>query len=214
MIYNVLLISEQKLKDNTPINENVDSSELRYGIQTAQNIFLQETLGTNFYEQILSQVQSGDIELPQNINNKELLNNFIQPMLVAYSYYLVLDNFFIKFVNVGLQTFRSEQSQPVGIKEFTYLKDQARDRGQFLDNLLRRHLVFNNSLYPAYTLTTNNGQLIPEFGGAFKSNITLPAGRRLTGSWGRGSLGGGSYGVNTFLDCPYPWWYGGPNSGE
>lgn len=214
MIYNVLLISEQKLKDNTPINENVDSSELRYGIQTAQNIFLQETLGTNFYEQILSQVQSGDIELPQNIHNKELLNNFIQPMLVAYSYYLVLDNFFVKFVNVGLQSFRSEQSQPVGIKEFTYLKDQARDRGQFLDNLLRRHLVFNNNLYPAYTLTTNNGQLIPEFGGAFKSNITLPAGRRLTGSWGRGSLGGGSYGVNMWLDCPYPWWYGGRNSGE
>lgn len=213
MIYNVLLISEQKLKDNTPINENVDSSELRYGIQTAQNIFLQETLGTNFYEKILLQVQNGDIELPQHINNKELLNNFIQPMLIAYSYYLVLDNFFVKFVNVGLQSFRSEQSQPIGIKEFSYMKDQARDRAQFLDNLLRRHLVFNSNLYPDYTLTTNNGQLIPEFGGAFKSNITLPAGRRVLGSWGYGSSAG-SYGVNPWLDCPYPWWYGGPNSSE
>ena len=214
MIYNVLLISEQKLKENTPINENVDTSELRYGIQMAQNIFLQETLGTNFYEQILQQVSDGTIQDIGNINNRELLNNFIQPMLIAYSYYLVLDNFFIKFVNVGLQSFRSEQSQPVGIKEFTYLQDQARDRSQFLDNLLRRHLVFNNSLYPAYTLTTNNGQLIPEFGGAFKSNITLPAGRRITGNWSTGSSPdgyGGSYGVNTFLDCPYPWWYGGPS---
>lgn len=206
MIYNVLLISEQKLKDNSPINDNVDSSEMRYAIQMAQNIFVQESLGTNFYEQILEQVQNGDINQIQHIKNKELLNNFIQPMLIAFAYYLVLDNFFVKFVNIGLQQFRSEQSSNIGIKEFQYLKTEAKQRAEFLDNLLRRHLVFNNADYPAYTLTTNNGQLIPEFGGAFKSPITLPAGRRI--------LGSGAYGVNPLFDCPYPWWYGGPGSGE
>jgi hypothetical protein len=49
MNYNVLLISEQKLKSQSPIDPNVDSDELRYGIQQAQNIYIQETLGTNFY---------------------------------------------------------------------------------------------------------------------------------------------------------------------
>jgi hypothetical protein len=209
MIYNVLLISEQKLKENAPIDQNVDSSELRYGIQQAQSIFLQESLGTNFYEKILEQVQNGDINLPANVKNKELLNNFIQPMLIAYSYYIVLDNMFIKIVNVGLQQFRSEQSNPVGIKEFTYLKNQAKDRAQFLDNLLRRHLVFQNADYPDYTLTTNNGQLIPEFAGAFKTSITLPSRRILNGG-----LNQYGYGASTLYDCPYPWWYGGPGSGE
>lgn len=203
-MYNVLLISEQKLKSASPLDPNIDSEELRYGIATAQTIFIQETLGTNFYQQILEQVSTGDIDLSGNTANRELLINFIQPTLIAYSYYLVLDNLFIKAVNVGLQQFSSEQSQPIGLKEFRYFKDTAQQRGDFLNNLLRRHLVFNNFLYPAYTLTTNNGQLIPEFVGAFKTSITLPTRR----------FGRGQYGVNPVFDCPYPWWYGGPNSAE
>ena len=201
MIYNVLLISEQKLKENTSINENVDSSELRFCIQMAQNIFLQESLGTHLFEYILELVQTGDIDDPLRINYKELLNNFIQPMLIAYSYYYALDNFWVKFVNVGLQQYRSEQSNPIDSKMFTYMKNNARDQAQFLDNLLRRHLVFNVGKFPQYTVIENNGQLIPEFGGAFKSPITLPAGNRILGNYG-------------YYGCTIPWWYGGPRSGE
>ena len=98
MNYNVLLISEQKLKSQAPIDPNVDSDELRYCIQQAQNIYTQETLGTNFFEEILNQVESGDISLSANTNNKQLLDNFIQPTLVAYSYYILLDNMFVKIV--------------------------------------------------------------------------------------------------------------------
>jgi hypothetical protein len=206
MNYNVLLISEQKLIDNSPLDPNLDKGELRYAIQQAQNIFIQETLGTNFYEEILDQVQTGDINLTGNTNNKELLNNFIQPTLIAYAYYLALDNLFVKAVNIGLQSFSSEQSQPIGIKEFTYMKGEAKDRAQFLDNLMRRHLVFESWKYPAYTLVRNNGQLIPEFTGAFKTSITLPSQRY------RGM--GMGYGVNPWFQCDIPWWYGGRGSGE
>lgn len=205
MVYNVLLISEQKLKDNTPINENVDSSELRFCISQAQQIFIQESLGTNLYEYILEAVQNGDIETAGYIHYKELLNNFIQPTLISYAYYLGLDNFFVKFVNVGLQSFSTEQSNPIGIKELMYLKNNAKDNAQFNDNLLRRHLVFNNANFPQYTLVTNNGQLIPEFGGAFKSSITLPAGRNIRGNFGIRS------GFGSIFGCPYPSWYGGPS---
>ena len=85
MIYNVLLISEQRLKDNAPINENVDSSELRYGIQQSQIIFTQETLGTNLYEKILRLVRDNEIDLAANVNYKEILNNYIVPALIAFS---------------------------------------------------------------------------------------------------------------------------------
>ena len=209
MNYNVLLISEQKLKSQAPIDPNVDSDELRYCIQQAQSIYIQETLGTNFYEQILNQVESGDILLSGATANKELLNNFIQPALVAYSYYILLDNMFVKLVNVGLQQFRSEQSNPIGIKEFQYLKDAAKDRAQFLDNLMRRHLIFQNFLYPEYTRVLNNGQLIPEFGSPFRTSVILP-----TNSYNRASRYGFGYNSNPWFDCPIPWWYGGRNSGE
>jgi len=207
MIYNVLLISEQRLKDNAPINENVDSSELRYGIQQSQIIFTQETLGTNLYEKILRLVRDNEIDLAQNVNYKELLNNYIIPALIAFSYYVILDNMFLKIVNVGIQQFRSEQSSSVGIKEFQYLKSSAKDRAEFLDNLMRRHLVFNNAKYPEYAIITNLGQLIPEFTGAFKSPIVMPGRQYLYGSWGNN-------GQNSNFGCGIPWWYGGRGSGE
>ena len=213
MIYNVLLISEQRLKDNTPINESVDSSELRFSIQMAQNIFVQETLGTNLYNYMLDLVLTDGILDPINIDYKILLDQFISPMLIQYSYYIALDNFWVKFVNVGLQQMRSEQGTPLDIRGLTYLKNNARDNAQFLDNLLRRHLVFNNWKYPQYTLTTNNGQLIPEFGGAFKSSITLPSGGKFTSKNASG-LSLGTYSSSNWYGCPYPWWYGGPGSGE
>ena len=202
MIYNVLFISEQKLKDFTPLNTNVDSSELRWGISQAQTIFIQETLGTRLFEKMGELVQTGDIDDAQYIRYKELLNNYIQPTLIWFSYFMLLDSFFIKTVNIGLQQYRSEQSNPIGIKELQYLKDNAKNNAEFNDNLMRRYLVFNTAWYPEYTEYKNPEDLMPEFGGAFKTNIVLP-----NSGYGFGPNVGG-------FNCPYPWWYGGKNSGE
>lgn len=207
-MYNVLLISEQTLKSNTPINENVDTSELRYCITQAQNLFLLETLGQNFFNKIMELVDTGDIDLAANIRYKELLNNQIRNMLINYSYYLALDNFFMKFVNIGLQSYQSEQSTPVDFKTFQYMKNLSRDNAQFADSLLRRFLVFNTQFFPEYTQIRNNGDLIAEYGSAFKSPITLPTGLR--GGSGSSSL---PFGGNYLWDCPYPWWYS-PSRGK
>ena len=59
----VLLISEETLKTYTAIQNNVQSDELRFSILQSQQIFLQESLGTNLYEKILRLVDTGDIEI-------------------------------------------------------------------------------------------------------------------------------------------------------
>lgn len=210
MIYNVLLISEQKLKDNTPINENVDSSELRFCISQAQNIQIQESLGTNLYEKILELVDIGDIDLPQYLNYKLLLDNFIQPALIAYAYYLGLDNFFLKFINIGLVQNRSEQGQPIDLKTLQYLKSNAKNQAEFNDNLLRRHLLFRSSWYPEFVNGDyNNGQLPPQTKTAFNSPLTLPGVSYYWYSpntnWGTGRRN--PYGAFC-TDSGFPVWYG------
>jgi hypothetical protein len=202
MIYNVLFVSEQRVKDFTPLNANVDSSELRWGISQAQTIFIQESLGTRLFEKMGELVQTNDIEDPQYIRYKELLNNYIQPTLIWYSYYMLLDSFFVKTVNIGLQQYRSEQSNPIGIKELQYLKDNAKNNAEFNDNLMRRYLVFNSSWFPEYTEYKNPEDLMPEMTGGFKASVVLP-------NSGYG-FGGGIGGFN----CSVPWWYGGRRSGE
>lgn len=204
--YNVLFISENKLKENTAINENVDSTELRFGIQLAQNIYLQETLGTNLFQKLQQLVYNGDIEQPQYLNYKTLLNQFVQPCLIQYSYMQCLDNFFIKFLNVGLVQNRNEQGSPIDIKSLQYLKTNAKNQAEFLDNLLRRHLIFRSGWYPEFNNgNLNNGELPPQTDSAFRSTITTPAGGYyLRNKWSRnynamGPLCG---------DSMFPTWYG------
>ena len=207
MAYNVLFISEQKLKDNTPITDNVDSSELRFAIQQSQAIQLQESLGTNLYEYLLKIVDDNTVNTDISlIRYKELLNNFIQPTLIAWSYYLSLDNFWVKFMNVGLVQNRNEQGSAVDLKTLQYLKNNAKNQAEFQDNLLRRHLLFRSGWYPEYfSGNLQNGELPPETDTAFKSNISLPG-------WGvsRGNGWNGNFNMMGPLcaGSGFPTWYG------
>ena len=158
----VLLISEDTLKTYTAINENVQSDELRFCILQAQAIFLQESLGTNLYDKMLDLVDTGDISLAGNVVYKNLLDRYIQPMLITYSYYLGMTNFYVKWVSVGMVQNRSEQGSNIDHKTFQYLKTDAKQQGEFNDNLLRRHLIFRSGLYPEYNNgNLNNGELPP-----------------------------------------------------
>lgn len=208
--YNVLFISENKLKENSAINDNVDSTELRFGIQLAQNIYLQETLGTNLFQKLQQLVFDNQIDLPENIHYKTLLNQFVQPCLIQYSYMLCLDNFFIKFLNVGLVQNRNEQGTNIDIKSLQYLKQNAKNQAEFLDNLLRRHLIFKSELYPEYNNgNLNNGELPPQTNSAFRSTITTPgAGYYLRNKWSRNFNALGPL----CSDSDLPTWYGSPTN--
>jgi hypothetical protein len=203
----VLLISEDLLKTNTPISENVQSDELRFGIIQAQAIFLQESLGTNLYEYLLKIVDDNTVNTdPSLIRYKELLDNFIQPTLIAWSYYLALDNFWVKFMNVGLVQNRNEQGSSVDLKTLQYLKNNANNQAQFQDNLLRRHLLFRSGWYPEYfSGNFQNGELPPETDTAFKSNISLPG-------WGVSRSRGWNGNFNMMgplcAGSGFPTWYG------
>jgi hypothetical protein len=52
----VLLISEQKLKDSTAINLNVDVNILLPYVLQAQTLYIEPKLGTQLYEHIKVQV--------------------------------------------------------------------------------------------------------------------------------------------------------------
>ena len=160
---NIMMISEDVLKTYTAINDNVQTNELRYCILTSQQIQIQETLGTNLYNKMLDLISTGDIQLGANSNYKTLLDTYIQPALVNYSYYMALDNFMVKFMSVGLVQNRSEQGNSIDFKTFQFLKQNAKDQAEFSDNLLRRHLIFRSGLYPEYNNgNLNDGQLPPE----------------------------------------------------
>ena len=204
----VLLISEDTLKTYTAINENVQSDELRFCILQAQAIFLQESLGTNLYDKMLDLVDTGDISLAGNVVYKNLLDRYIQPMLITYSYYLGMTNFYVKWVSVGMVQNRSEQGSNIDHKTFQYLKTDAKQQGEFNDNLLRRHLIFRSGLYPEYNNgNLNNGELPPIPATPFQSPMTIPTTAFAWGSNWRTRANGNAMGP-LCAGSPFPTWYG------
>ena len=206
----VLLISEETLKTYTPISENVQSDELRFGILQAQAIFAQESLGTNLYHEMLNLVDSGDILTPGKIVYKNLLDEYIQPMLITYAYYLCVDNFYVKFVSVGMTQNRSEQGDKIDHRTFQYIKSNAKQQAEFNDNLLRRHLIFRSGWYPEYNSgNLNSGQLPPIPSTPFQSPMTIPTTQyNWSGRWR--SSGRNSFNAMGPLcaGSPFPTWYG------
>jgi hypothetical protein len=167
----VFFISEDYLKTNTAINENVDSGELRFAILTSQSINIQETLGQPLYEEIQQQV-SGNTLTP---DNRYLLDKYIVPATTQWAYYHGLDNFFVKWVNVGLVQNRNEQGSNIDIRTFKYLKDNARSTAEFYDQNMRRWLCAKSNLYPKYNVV-DIGKIMPERGSANRRSIAMRSG--------------------------------------
>ena len=57
----VLFISEQKLKDSTAINLNVDVNLLLPYVRQAQKLYVEPKLGTDLYEALKSKISAGTL---------------------------------------------------------------------------------------------------------------------------------------------------------
>lgn len=172
MVTDVYLISEEILKTRTAINDNIDSGELRFCIQTAQNINIQETLGQELFEKILDDVYNNTI----SGEYKKLLDKYIVPTTIAWSYYHGLDNFFVKWMNVGLVKNNTEQGGAIDMRTFQFLKNNAKSQAEFYDNNLRKYLCAYSNLFPEYNVIPL-GKVLPQRDSAYRSSIALGGGR-------------------------------------
>ena len=81
--YNVLFISEEKLKSFTSIHQSVSPTDLVPYVMQSQDIYLQNYLGSTFYQELQFQIKANELSAP----NRYLIDNYIGPMLCNYSMY-------------------------------------------------------------------------------------------------------------------------------
>jgi len=103
---NILLISEDKIKTFTNLNDNTFGKLLQPALREAQDVYLQQIIGSCLYNKILSLVATDEIGEAENYNYKSLLDNQIQDFLL----YQTLVNI-IPLVNIKIANFGSVVSQ-------------------------------------------------------------------------------------------------------
>lgn len=151
-----LFISRTDLVKNTIIDGNVDTDKFIQFIKIAQEIHIQNYLGTDLYNKISNDILSDSL----SGDYLELVNKFVQPMLIHYAMadYLPFAAYQIK--NGGVFKHSSENSESVDKNEIDYLISKQRDFAQYYTTRLVDHLAFYPSKYPEYN-SNNNDDVYP-----------------------------------------------------
>ena len=97
----VLLCSEQYIKSNSALNDNLFGKFLTPSIMEAQELNLQLYLGECLYKRIIGMVADGSITASANESYKTLLEDYVQPYLLYQVQANIIPTINVKLGNIG-----------------------------------------------------------------------------------------------------------------
>tara|TARA_R100001591_G_C4291134_1_gene167790 strand:- start:206 stop:718 length:513 start_codon:yes stop_codon:yes gene_type:complete len=150
-----LFINRTDLIRNSIMDGNIDTDKFIQFIKLAQEIHIQNYLGTELYNKIGTLITSGDIDLADNAKYKTLLNDYIVPMLIWFSQVDYIPFAAYQIRNGGIFKHTSETSETVSKNEVDYLVEKARDNAQWYTRRFIDYISFRNSDFPEYTSNSN-----------------------------------------------------------
>ena len=148
-----LFISRTDLVKNTIINGNVDTDKFIQFIKIAQQMHIQNYLGSKLYDKISNDIIGGTLAG----NYLSLVNDYIQPMLIHFAMvdYLPFAAFEVK--NNGLLKHRSENSDTPSKDEVDFLTQKHRNFADFYTRRFIDYMAFNApTLFPEYNENVND----------------------------------------------------------
>lgn len=152
MAATVLFINKQDLVENTIIDGNVQADKLMHFIKIAQEIHVQNYLGTDLYQKIQSLINTETLD---GTVYKNLLVDYIQPMLIHFAMvdYLPFAAYQVK--QGGISKHVSENAETVSKTEVDYLVEKQRSLAEWYTRRFIKYMDFNQNSFPEYTSNTN-----------------------------------------------------------
>lgn len=152
-----LFISRTDLVKNTILDGNVDTDKFIQFIKIAQEIHIQNYLGTDLYNKISADIIASSL----SGNYLTLVNSYVQPMLIHYAMadYLPFAAYQVK--NGGVYKHVSENAESVEKNEIDYLVNKERDFAEYYTRRMIDYITFNISNFPEYN-TNNNEDVYPD----------------------------------------------------
>jgi len=147
-----LFITQKDLKANTILNGNVDPATFMQFIKIAQQMHVQNFLGTKLYNAITTKINNDDLDG----NYLAIVVDYIQPMLIHFAMvdYLPFANYQIR--NGGVFKHRSENSESTTKDELDLLVQKHRSFADFYAQRFVDYMCIEGSnLFPEYW--TNGG---------------------------------------------------------
>ena len=152
MIY---FITENYLKNNTPITNNVDVTDVMPYVATQSRLRITPILGYYFYEDLLTKYNA------QTLNSdEEDLVEFIQPVVAWYSAEDAVFGLTYQLKNKGIQQQFGDYSNAVSKDEVAFNMDHYHQKAQRFEQDLITWLEANKSKFPEYTSQENKDSIV------------------------------------------------------
>lgn len=153
-----IFIKRNDLIRNTALSGNIDTDKFIQFVKIAQEIHIQNYLGTDLYNKISQDII--DDSLSGDYLN--LVNDYVQPMLIHYAMVEYLPFAAYTIANGGVYKHSSENSQLVDKTEIDSLIAKERDYAEYYTQRLIDYLSFNApSKFPEY-YSNNNEEIYPD----------------------------------------------------
>jgi hypothetical protein len=158
-----LFIKRQDLVRNSILDGNVDTDKFIQYIKIAQEIHVRNYLGTDLYNRISTDILNNTL----NGDYLELVNDYIQPMLIHYAMvdYLPFAAYQVK--NGGVFKHTSENAESATKDEVDFLIQKERDIAEYYTRRFIDYMSFNQESFPEY-YTNSNDDIHPDTNATFQ----------------------------------------------
>jgi hypothetical protein len=207
----VLLVSEEKLKAFTTINENVSPQLLIPYILNSQETYLVNLIGSSFLKELYLQVKTGTVSAA----NQFILDEYIGQVVLQYGLVMALPFLKYKILNKSILSPKSETADSIDIDELKYLVAEVKNTAEQYAMLLQKYLFWHSADYPLWNNALAMDGVIPDRGNVFTSPLVTSHypyafKKRLAQTANRGgygfALGSNPTGTEAGAFCDFPWW--------
>lgn len=158
-----LFVTRKDVVKFTALNGNVDTDKFIQYVKIAQDIHIQNYIGTDLYDKIQADIVASTL----TGDYLSLVTDYIKPMLIHWAMVEYLPFAAYNIANKGVFKHSSENAENASKEEVDFLMEKERDTAQYYTDRMIRHLSFNNSKYPEYN-SNNNEDVHPDKDASFE----------------------------------------------
>ena len=147
-----LFITRDDLVRNTFLSGNVDTDKFIQFIKIAQEVHIEQYLGTKLYDKISADIIAGTL----SGTYQTLVNDYIQQMLIHFAMVEYLPFAAFTASNGGVFKKTVENGETLERSELAMLIDKERNLAEYYTRRFIEFMSFNQSSYPEYTSNTTD----------------------------------------------------------
>lgn len=159
MATKIKLISEDYIKQNSNLPDNVNMDNIDWAIFEAQDIYIEQKIGTDLINKIYNLIDTNTIT---GTTYQTLLDEYIVPSLVWATLFYASIHIWARPTNKSVQKGTSDYSENLDLKEFQYWRDLYKTWMNDRLDRLYNYLCYNSTLYPEFTSNSDGDDIIPD----------------------------------------------------